>query len=677
MKAIRIAGTVLLSVALVGAAACRDVTGPGKGGALSIRPDSVRLTRVGDTVRLELQASRADGSRTSTRGAVWSSSDTTVVRVDPSGLARAVGYGSATVSARLAEHTAEARVAVGERGVQRWEPIHSSLTAEPLTDVWGISDQSIYAVGAGGAVLRWDGARWSRMQTPSSSLRGIWGSSDRDLYAVGTGTVFHFNGETWSALRPPTHEDLNAVWGTGTGEVFAVGGDTRFSRILRWDGKEWTSWGYFKARAYTSVWGSSATDVYVAGGDLLHFDGSGWSLVDGVPRGTFNSVWGLSAQEVYAAGAGGALFRYDGTQWTRIPLETTENLRQVWGSSARDLYVLGDSSLLHYDGSRWTRQMRGEGAFVGRPYAIGGASGRHLFAVGHNGLILRKEQGAWTVMNWGGWLSGVWASPSGRVWAVGDEGMVLHHDGTGWSYTQTGTWSGGRRLVAVDGSSDSNVWAVGISGDVQHYDGSRWRTVPSVPAAVHHGGVWVDDQGRAYVTQRSASSFGENAPFRRAVVRYGPDGATTLWSTLDASYRSQNGIWGRSPEDIYSVSDAGTVLHFDGSRWQETPVAGLVAVWGDPHGAVFAVGYTGRIFRSDGQEWKPMESPTDRTLVGIWGTSESNVYAVGYRALLRFDGTAWSSIGVPGDPLLFAASGTPAGEVYVVGSGGLVLKGET
>ena len=40
--------------------------------------------------------------------------------------------------------------------------------------------------------------------------------------------------------------------------------------------------------------------------------------------------------------------------WTAVPSGTTNNLRGVWGTSASDVWVVGDQTILHYDGVSWS-----------------------------------------------------------------------------------------------------------------------------------------------------------------------------------------------------------------------------------------------------------------------------------------------------------------------------------
>lgn len=93
-----------------------------------------------------------------------------------------------------------------------------------LRAVWASDASSVWAVGTGGTIVRFDGTLWSSSQSGTTAqLNGIWGTSGSDLWAVGSkGALLHFDGAAWRVVAAPISEDLNAVWGSG-GRFWAVG----------------------------------------------------------------------------------------------------------------------------------------------------------------------------------------------------------------------------------------------------------------------------------------------------------------------------------------------------------------------------------------------------------------------------------------------------------------------
>jgi len=105
-----------------------------------------------------------------------------------------------------------------------------TFVASPVDDtlygVWGSAADDIYAVGANGCIVHFDGVAWSAQASPTAqTLRAVWGSGYDDVYAVGdAGTVLHFDGDAWTVIDTiPTAEDLHSIWGSSDFSVYIVG----------------------------------------------------------------------------------------------------------------------------------------------------------------------------------------------------------------------------------------------------------------------------------------------------------------------------------------------------------------------------------------------------------------------------------------------------------------------
>ena len=70
----------------------------------------------------------------------------------------------------------------------------------------------MWAVGAAGTVLRFDGLAVSAVAVPTSAdLLDVWGSGPNDVWIVGTGgTVLHFDGQSFTPIASGTTVDLRA-----------------------------------------------------------------------------------------------------------------------------------------------------------------------------------------------------------------------------------------------------------------------------------------------------------------------------------------------------------------------------------------------------------------------------------------------------------------------------------
>src|SRR6266566_1700240 len=100
----------------------------------------------------------------------------------------------------------------------------------------------------------------------------------------------------------------------------------------------------------------------------------------------------------------------------------------VWGASGSDVFAVGDDgNIWHYDGTRWTSQQSGTTQDL---YAVWGSGGKDVFAVGAGGTIVHYDGTSWTVQPspTSADLAGVWGSGGTDVFAVG--GTILHYNGT-------------------------------------------------------------------------------------------------------------------------------------------------------------------------------------------------------------------------------------------------------
>ena len=75
------------------------------------------------------------------------------------------------------------------------------------------------------------------MDVPGNTLHAIDGSPNGDVWAVGAnGRILRYNGEVWFDYLPITRRDLRAVDAASDAEIW-VTGDA--GSVLRWDGDRW------------------------------------------------------------------------------------------------------------------------------------------------------------------------------------------------------------------------------------------------------------------------------------------------------------------------------------------------------------------------------------------------------------------------------------------------------
>jgi len=208
----------------------------------------------------------------------------------------------------------------------------------------------------------------STIEGPGFDLHDVWMLSNGDAYAVGAGgIILRSQGAGWvDASIPSVNDSLLSVWGPATTDVRVVGAQ---SRAFTWNGLQWKLVTIDNARVnnYHSIFGTSTSDVYVgaeflrastfasaaetrlhAGGLIYHWNGSMWEIPYQDPIHDVLSVWAASPGRAFASGdAYSVLVGVDGT-FTR--LNTIPDLpflmTSMWGTSAHNVLVVGDNGTI-------------------------------------------------------------------------------------------------------------------------------------------------------------------------------------------------------------------------------------------------------------------------------------------------------------------------------------------
>ncbi len=312
----------------------------------------------------------------------------------------------------------------------------SAIRGRSRTDVW--------ATGSGGALARFDGTSWTRVNLGiQETMKALWlresseislAGFDR-LYARGVdvpdGGVATVDG-AWARYNPSyaTGEEPNSngdvfstVWAARGAEwlwcgaqantlygSFGVGGLWRLRQRAAepFEGESgiskascvWPSCTDPAADAkVSSIHGWSANDLWAVGlsGVTLRISEAQGAAPSAT---TYNSqtlnalkgVWAASATEAWSVGAAGTIRRYTGDPllWDIVPdVPTAVNLNAIWGSSNTDVWAVGDDSVvLHFDGTSWSRvKIAGLGQLRPQLTTVWVAESGHVWIGGHGVLL--------------------------------------------------------------------------------------------------------------------------------------------------------------------------------------------------------------------------------------------------------------------------------------------------
>jgi len=171
----------------------------------------------------------------------------------------------------------------------------------------------VWAVGAQGTILHYDGASWAfyRVSVTDLDLYAVNMTSGSSGWAVGAGGVVlrYHNGQWFNTVHLAGY-DLYGVAFDDTGLGFAVGDD---GAIFRYDGESWQDVsppGLTADLRGVAVAGGGTAWAVGDAGTTLYYNGGGWQRVASPTKERLNAV-AAGADGVYAAGGNRLVRRAD------------------------------------------------------------------------------------------------------------------------------------------------------------------------------------------------------------------------------------------------------------------------------------------------------------------------------------------------------------------------------
>lgn len=513
-----------------------------------------------------------------------------------------------------------------------WQAVDSTTT-EHLRGVWASSGQDVFAVGDSGKILRSTGGAFTAMNsTTTQPLRGVWANSASDeVWAVGAGgTLLKLDraSSTWSSVNSSTTNGLNAIWGSARNRVYAA---ANAGTVVRYDGSSWASEMNTNAGAADLMGiGGDATKVVAAGTGGTIITSTAPNTWMSVASGTTNQLSAVFAKAgtYWVAGAGGVRARDMGAGFAMVTGDgDTTNLYSLGGSDAADVWAGGDGGLLtNYKTTpiaAWTPKPTN---FRQTIRAIYGFNGKDVWAVGAGGMILHYDGTTWTqsasVTNQD--LNAIWGATSNDLWAVGNNRTVLRYDGKQW-VTKALANDQVSDLQAVWGNSAAVVWIVGTNlvNTDQHFIRFIGAAEGSIKISLMSGTL----PPFTTIWGASADSFWVGGG--TIVVNVLPATTTFPVRNLPGSVVR---LWGTRDNDIWSVGNGGFIAHYNGVSWAQSPSNtsdNMVGVFGFSDRDVWAVGDKGTVLRWNGTDWTRQNSLTSNPLRAVWGPSAADVWVGG------------------------------------------------
>jgi hypothetical protein len=565
--------------------------------------------------------------------------------------------------------TPDASAATSICGPEGWCWLYPHPQGNPLRTVWAIARDDVWAGGALGTVLHYDGKSWQSVDVPTghTTVNSIWASGPNDVWLAGEpNLLLRFDGKTWTHPFPGSFLDEPlAIRGTGPDDVWVTMND----QTLHWNGtafggglQEATNpfngasvWARSRSYAVMGCYDGNATSTFVermttnafaltpqpiapttthlfaAGGAtpndgwlggtdgaIYHVmfvnDSPFFTKIPSAATATLHGVWGASANDVWAVGEGATITHWNGTAWSAVASPSRFDLYAVAGTATDDVWAVGDGGvILHWDGTTWTRDDRPTEENLNGVWA---SANDDLWAVGDNGTILRSSDGATfapvaspTTQN----LQRIWAAAANDVFIVGDGGTVLE-----WTGATFKTFPALRTdLEYIWGTAHDDVWVTGQA--LYHFDGVAFTEVAAPESTNTPYAAWPVDKTRVFITGGIDNLYDYN-PMTKAFTKTVVQGAGV--------------IWGRSATDIWVANGNGDGDHFDGTKWNYTRTDAHYAIWGGASGDTWGVGFFGALDHHAAPEgfWSTTAQNlrmTNTNFLDVHGTSATDLWAVG------------------------------------------------
>ncbi|MGI9500058.1 MAG: WD40/YVTN/BNR-like repeat-containing protein, partial [Geminicoccaceae bacterium] len=460
-----------------------------------------------------------------------------------------------------------------------------------------------------------------------------------------------------------------------------------------------------------------------------------WQQVGGLAAGPGDVFWTAWASEcdVFVAGDEGAIFHFDGDVWERLAAPAPVPVHAIFGPSHDRLHAVGwMGAIIAYDGKNWRKE---RGCVIGDDgkyaaveentplFDLTGDEDGRLWAVGDDGTILACKEGEWHREESGtrAHLRAIVRLPDGSLVAAGNDGAVLTSAGDGtWITLDCPVRSGFQALLPL--GDDELLLAGGryfIDANGFRGDLLRWRdgqfekieTDEPLPrlrdlASYRDGALAVGDQGRIYFIRGNRIDRLESAT-RHDLMGIAPlptgealavgDFGTVLtaeanlhevlatpasisgedtpsWEGLQSTVDRQ--LWGLWSDErdgsLYACGEEGTVLRFDGERFECLPPVGGFGVHcltAASDGGLLAAGQLGEIHHFDGERWrKQFDLHVDITILSFWAETPEKIFAVGDEGLvLHWDGETWQRMTSGTRSALYGLWGMDAEHLLAVG----------
>ena len=252
--------------------------------------------------------------------------------------------------------------------------------------------------------------------------------------------------------------------------------------------------------------------------------------------------------------------------WTLVSSPTTQRLSSVRMTGITTGFAVGDSGtyLFYGGGTAWGTVNVGPTQHYKNFYGVEAIGSGPVWLVGDSGTILSAPTtfGGWSQQT-GNVLVTLFSinrvGGTSELFAVGAGGVIIHSldGGSTWTSQLSPTPDS---LFFVGGLADTKFFAAGQAGTGAHFNGTTWSSDLTGVSVDLHSGASV---GTGISPLTDVWLVGDGG-----TILHSTSGASGTWSAQPSgTTRNLFGITADSATRAFAVGSAGTILHWDGSRW--------------------------------------------------------------------------------------------------------------
>ena len=305
---------------------------------------------------------------------IWSSSDTTIAKVNEFGVVTGIGAGIDTIKVTTTDGSLISTIVVTIMKWTNYASTNSDLVNDTILSI-ALDNQGNTWFGTYYGVSKFDGSNWTTYNTFNSGLLNNW---IFDIYIDNQNNKWFgneygmskFNGANWANFTPIssglTSFPVNAIAFDAQGNEW-IG---TANGISKFDGANWTTYNTANSGLVNDIIITIIIDVqgniwFGTGGGVSRFDGTNWMSytpanglagngVNAIVIDTYGNMW---------FGTSDGLSKFNGTNWTSYFINTQINAVAVdkqgylWVSRTYEFDENNErisGGVSKFDGENWT-----------------------------------------------------------------------------------------------------------------------------------------------------------------------------------------------------------------------------------------------------------------------------------------------------------------------------------